>query len=131
MDNSARKSGANPANAGSKWIRPNKRLAIYLRDGLACVYCGIAVEDADCGALTLDHVTPSSKGGDNENTNLVTACRRCNCARQDRSVRAFAEAVAHYLMGNPDDVIRRVRNATNRQIHREEANRIIARRQAA
>src|SRR5438128_11454104 len=32
-------------NQGMNWIRPEKRLALYLRDGLACCYCGEAVED--------------------------------------------------------------------------------------
>ncbi|KKK72946.1 hypothetical protein LCGC14_2898780, partial [marine sediment metagenome] len=32
-------------NQGMNWIRPEKRLAIYLRDGLACCYCGATVED--------------------------------------------------------------------------------------
>lgn len=31
---------------GMNWIRKDKRLAIYMRDGMACVYCG----------LTLDHL---------------------------------------------------------------------------
>ena len=34
--------------------RPEKRLAIYLRDDMACIYCGIGIEEA--GTLTLDHV---------------------------------------------------------------------------
>ena len=30
---------------GRNWIRPEKRRALYLRDGLACVYCGDSLED--------------------------------------------------------------------------------------
>ena len=40
--------------------RPEKRLAIYLRDDMACIYCGIGIEEA--GTLTLDHVRPHSQG---------------------------------------------------------------------
>jgi 5-methylcytosine-specific restriction endonuclease McrA len=69
---------------GSKWIRPERRLAIYLRDGLACVWCGAAVEDGV--SLSLDHVTCRVHGGDNGNSNLVTACSRCNGSRGSRSV---------------------------------------------
>lgn len=31
---------------GSKWIRPEKRLAIYHRDGFACIYCGATAESS-------------------------------------------------------------------------------------
>ena len=30
-----------------RWIRVNTRLAIYLRDGMACAYCGRSLIDAD------------------------------------------------------------------------------------
>lgn len=74
-------------NQGSKWIRRNKRLAIYLRDGFACVYCGAGVEDA--AKLTLDHVLPCELGGSNEGTNLVTCCLSCNSAKQACTTRQW------------------------------------------
>lgn len=80
---------------GMNWLRPEKRLAIYLRDGLACCYCGASVETET--KLTLDHLTPRSRGGSNQATNLVTACVRCNSSRGTRSWRAFAGAVATYI----------------------------------
>lgn len=80
---------------GRNWIRPEKRLALYLRDGLACVYCGGSLE---AGAqLTLDHLRPVSKGGRHDATNLVTACQHCNSSRKNRTVRGFCRAVAVYL----------------------------------
>jgi hypothetical protein len=80
---------------GMNWIRPTKRLAIYLRDGLACCYCGEGIEDG--AKLTLDHLTPHSHGGSNEATNLLTCCHRCNSKRGNRNWHEFAEAVAGYL----------------------------------
>lgn len=77
------------------WIRPEKRLAIYLRDGLACSYCGARVEDGT--QLTLDHLRPYTSGGSNAETNLVTCCHRCNSSRGSRSWKGFAEKVAGYL----------------------------------
>src|SRR5262245_64074265 len=77
---------------GMNWIRQEKRLAIYLRDGLACAYCGEGIEDG--AVLTLDHVVP--RGG-NEKENLVTACLRCNSARGKRNVAEFIRATAAYL----------------------------------
>lgn len=40
---------------GGKWIRVERRLGIYLRDGLACVWCGASVEQ-DGVQLSLDHL---------------------------------------------------------------------------
>jgi len=83
------------ANQGMNWIRPEKRLAIYLRDGLACCYCGAGVEDE--AKLTLDHLRPYASGGSNLATNLVTCCHRCNSSRGKRSWKLFAAAVAGYI----------------------------------
>ena len=65
---------------GMKWIRTAKRLAIYLRDGMACVWCGQRGSDLGYG-LTLDHVLPG-----NDHTHLVTACTECNASRGNRAL---------------------------------------------
>jgi hypothetical protein len=65
---------------GSKWLTPSRRLALYARDGFACVYCGAA---GDKVLLTLDHWKPQSQGGTHASDNLLTACRACNSGRQD------------------------------------------------
>ena len=113
---------------GSKWCRPSTRLAIYLRDGLACAYCGASVEDG--ARLSLDHLNPHSKGGSNDPSNLVTACERCNKSRGNRSVRAFCRAVAEYLDHGitAARIERHVRNCARRTLPRAEARRILARR---
>jgi len=48
------------------------RAMIYKRDGNKCQYCGSTKN------LTIDHVIPRSKGGDDTWQNLVTACTKCN-----------------------------------------------------
>ncbi len=111
---------------GGKWIRPERRLAIYLRDGLACVYCGSGVEDG--AQLSLDHVHPHSHGGGNETTNLVTACRRCNSSRGNRSVAAFAKAVAKYLDMDSRVITRRVARQCQRPADTATAKELLARR---
>jgi 5-methylcytosine-specific restriction endonuclease McrA len=73
---------------GMNWIRQTSRLAIYLRDGCSCKYCGAGVEDGV--QLTLDHLTPWSKGGCNSAHNLITCCKACNSARGAREVVDFA-----------------------------------------
>lgn len=65
---------------GSKWIRRDKRLAIYLRDDFTCRYCG---EQLKSNQLTLDHVIPRTIKLDNSSTNLVTCCKTCNSKKQD------------------------------------------------
>ena len=89
-----KKASRKERNQGMNWIRPEKRLAIYLRDGLACCYCGDTVED---GKLTLDHLRPYASNGSNAPTNLVTCCAKCNSSRGKRSWKLFAGKVAAYL----------------------------------
>lgn len=110
--------GRNGTWQGSKWIRKDLRLAIYLRDGGCCVYCG------STDRLTLDHVRPVNKGGGNEPANLATSCLSCNSARADRSYREWLGA----SMGRA--LAERVRNHTRRAIwrYRVEARRMIEQR---
>lgn len=68
---------------GMNWIKGRKRLAIYIADGFACFYCRRDLKEAKPGEITLDHLIPRSKGGDNAAGNLITACRRCNSSRAD------------------------------------------------
>jgi len=114
---------------GSKWIRREKRLAIYLRDGLACAYCGTAVEDG--AQLSLDHLTPHSHGGSNDATNLVTACRTCNSARGNRSVAEFCAAVASYLATTPAATIARIERQRHAPLNVAAARKLIANRTMA
>lgn len=86
-----------PNDNGMNWISQNSRLALYLRDGMACVYCGQSVEQKGGVILTLDHIVPRELGGDNKPSNLITACHRCNSSRGKRSVNVFCKAVAEYL----------------------------------
>jgi hypothetical protein len=78
-----------------RWIRAEKRLAIYIRDNFACLYCGRSLKDAPAAEVTLDHLVARSEGGSNEATNLVTACRSCNSSRAAKAWRDFAPGGAH------------------------------------
>lgn len=59
-----------------------KRLRIYMRDKFRCQYCG---DKKTAGDLTLDHILPRSRGGDNSPVNIVTACVQCNNRKGDRT----------------------------------------------
>lgn len=83
-------------------ISKANRLAIYLRDGMACAYCGAKIEDG--AILSLDHIVTQSEGGSHSHTNLVTACTMCNSRRGNRSVSIFAAGVAAYLNVKPEAI---------------------------
>lgn len=59
-----------------KHLRP----FILERDNYTCVYCG----DKE-GPFEVDHVMPKSRGGTNDESNLVCSCRSCNRAKKDRT----------------------------------------------
>lgn len=75
------KDGRRLNGKGSKWIRPLRRLAIYLRDGFTCQYCGTDLRDREPRDLTLDHLRAQCSGGTHAESNLVTACFSCNSRR--------------------------------------------------
>lgn len=68
--------------APRRWSVPLSRSAILARDGYTCQYCGARPGPA---RLTLDHVTPQSRGGAWSWGNLVAACAACNAAKADRT----------------------------------------------
>lgn len=72
---------------GSKWIRPERRFAIYARDGFECVYCLV---DVTVTGATLDHVVCREAMGTHASDNLVTACVSCNSRRRDKAIHLFA-----------------------------------------
>jgi hypothetical protein len=113
------KRSGNAANNGGKWIRPSKRLAIYLRDGFRCAYCGAVLEDG-ATQLTLDHVTPQELGGSNHESNLVCCCKSCNSAKQDKPLRAFLAYLAEQGV-DVTDVPKRIRRVTRRSLKKYKA----------
>jgi 5-methylcytosine-specific restriction endonuclease McrA len=117
-----------PRGQGMNWIRPVKRLAIYGRDGFACVWCGVTIEDGT--RLTLDHCVPYSNGGSNHETNLVTSCLRCNSSRGTRSLAAFARAVATYLNQGlrSAEILNHARRCRARKLDMDGAKALIERR---
>ena len=59
-----------------------KRLRIYMRDKFRCQYCG---DKKSATELTLDHILPRSRGGDNSPVNIATACITCNNRKGSRT----------------------------------------------
>lgn len=62
--------------------RSVSRKGILLRDGFTCQYCSGRLP---AGELTLDHVTPRSRGGGSTWENLVACCFPCNNKKGNRT----------------------------------------------
>lgn len=56
------------------------RFEVFKRDSFKCQYCGATAPEV---LLVIDHIKPVAKGGDNDITNLVTACAPCNSGKRD------------------------------------------------
>lgn len=62
---------------------------MFARDDYRCVYCGQVCETE---ALTIDHVQPRVRGGDDSGGNVVTACSACNTRKGHRRIAEFLRA---------------------------------------
>lgn len=51
---------------------------IWNRDGWQCFYCGVGLGKDN---VTVDHMTPLSRGGTWNKKNLVASCRDCNFSK--------------------------------------------------
>jgi 5-methylcytosine-specific restriction endonuclease McrA len=58
-----------------KPVSTRTRFEIFKRDNFTCQYCGRKPPEI---ILEIDHITPISKGGDEDQINLITACFDCN-----------------------------------------------------
>lgn len=67
------------------FIRPRvsfSRRNLFTRDKHQCQYCGKTTQRNE---LTIDHVMPRSRGGEDTWENLVAACMRCNVRKGNRT----------------------------------------------
>lgn len=61
-------------------------MRIYIKQGKVCAYCMAKVD----GLPDPEHVTPLSRGGRNDITNLVAACQPCNRDKRDLTLAEWA-----------------------------------------
>lgn len=57
------------------------RFEVFKRDRFACQYCG---QTPPAAVLVIDHMLPVSRGGTDDEGNLVTSCHDCNAGKSDR-----------------------------------------------
>jgi 5-methylcytosine-specific restriction endonuclease McrA len=82
---------------------------IIIRDKNECQYCGISFASNE---LTIDHIFPKSRGGDNTWENLVAACKKCN---QKKGCRTPQEANMKMLRPPKKPKTNLLKNITNNQ----------------
>lgn len=73
--------------------KPSRSL-ILKRDSHTCQYCEYKGPN-----LTLDHVLPKSRGGQDDWQNLVTSCLDCNNCKDNRTPEEWADALRPYFEG--------------------------------
>ena len=61
-----------------KTISKSLRYDVLKRDSFTCQYCGRSAPEVQ---LHVDHIVPVSKGGQNDISNLITACQDCNLGK--------------------------------------------------
>lgn len=54
---------------------------LFKRDHYICGYCGKQFKSED---LSRDHIIPTSRGGKDIWTNIISACKHCNCMKDDQ-----------------------------------------------
>ncbi len=71
-------------------IPKQMRREIYERDSYTCQFCNKVFSPEH---LTIDHLIPLARGGLDEPTNWVTACRSCNQQKADKPLEEFAASL--------------------------------------
>lgn len=73
---------------------PRRREALWLKEGKVCHWCKcptrLCDEQVDDQA-TIEHIIPRYKNGTEEDSNLASACRKCNCRRSYEDSRNMKE----------------------------------------
>lgn len=72
------------SHSDRKPFTARERFETLKRFDFKCRYCGRSSEDGV--KLHVDHVIPVSKGGTNEQSNLVAACQDCNLGKGDKNL---------------------------------------------
>jgi 5-methylcytosine-specific restriction protein A len=62
------------------------RKYVFQRDKYQCQSCGKANDETN---LTIDHIIPLARGGQNDISNLQTLCFTCNLQKTDKTDHCF------------------------------------------
>ena len=110
-------------NQGMNWIAPERRHGIYARDESCCTYCR-APNGPNLGyGMDADHIWAQIRSSFNDSENVVTACKRCNNEKSDRSLEDFVNNTLRKRGLNPSEVFERIRQQRHAPVDREEGER--------
>ena len=70
------------------------RFEVFKRDNFTCGYCGKQPPDI---VLEVDHITPLSKGGDDDINNLITSCFDCNRGKSNIKLSSITPQIKENL----------------------------------
>lgn len=70
-------------------ISKKTRFEIFKRDGFKCQYCG---HHPPSVTLEVDHIIPVSKGGEDDEDNLVTSCFDCNRGKSNKELTTMPQS---------------------------------------
>lgn len=70
-----------PKRKTKRNISDRLRFTILMRDGFTCQSCGASPTKERGVELHVDHIVPWSKGGETEESNLQTKCKKCNLGK--------------------------------------------------
>lgn len=88
---------------GRKLFNREERKEILEKTGFRCAHCGKKIDEDD---MTVEHIFPFSKGGDNSEFNLTALCDKCNA---DKSNFVYSvEAYYKYIL--PEYMLEYVHN---------------------
>lgn len=71
-------------------LSKKKRFEVLKRDGFTCAYCGRTPPTV---ILEVDHIEPVSKGGSNDQDNLITSCFDCNRGKTNIPLNVVSESI--------------------------------------
>jgi hypothetical protein len=70
-----------PKRKTKRHISERLRFSILMRDGFTCQSCGASPTKERGVELHVDHIIAWSKGGETEESNLQTKCKKCNLGK--------------------------------------------------
>lgn len=66
-----------------KSLTKKTRFEVFKRDKFICQYCGRSAPEV---VIEVDHIIPVASGGENDEMNLLTACKECNAGKKHREL---------------------------------------------
>lgn len=92
----------------NKYDRKALRKNAAERSNRVCYICQEKIPESQ--PVTLDHITPKSDGGRDEDSNVGCACKRCNDDKSNVDLKDYIEQMKQRPEGNPYMTGRKIKN---------------------